>query len=77
MIVPEAPAARFSGLGLVPVSEQTGDVPNHVPVLVITLGGLEMATMPFCAAVEIFFIVITMRKLCPAATALVSTPAVV
>jgi len=76
VIVPEAPAARFSGLGLVPVSEQTGEAPNHVPALV-AVGGLGLATIPFCVAVEIFFIVMTMRKLCPAATALVSTPAVV
>jgi len=75
VIVPDAPAARLRGLGLVLVREQTGDAPEKVPVLV-AVGGLGLATMPFIVATEMFFTVITMRKLTPAAMAEVGVPEV-
>ena len=74
-MVPEAPGARFSGLGLVPVSEQFGVTGVQVPVLV-AVGGLGSDTIPLWVAVEMFRTVITSRKLMPAAIALTGVPAV-
>ena len=75
VIVPDAAAARLNGLGLVLVREQLGDAPPKLPVLA-GVGGLGLATMPFSVATEMFFSVITMRKLIPAAIAEVATPEV-
>jgi hypothetical protein len=74
VIVPDAAAARLKGLGLVLVREQLGDVPN--PPDVVAVGGPGLATMPFSVATEMFFTVITMRKVAPAAMAEVATPEV-
>src|SRR6266480_2392421 len=76
VIVPDAPAARLNGLGLVVGggAEQFGDAPN--PTDVVAVGGLGLATMPFSVATEMFFTVITMRKVAPAAIAEVGTPEV-
>ena len=72
VMVPDAPAARLNGLGLVLVREQLGDVPK--PTLLATVGGLGLATMPFWVTVEMFLIVITIRKLTPAAIAETGVP---
>ena len=74
VIVPDAAAARLNGLGLVLVREQLGDAPN--PGDVAAAGVTGLATMPFSVATEMFFTVITMRKLIPAAIAEVATPEV-
>ena len=73
--MPDALAARLNGLGLVLVRAQTGDAPEKLPVLV-AVGGLGLATMPFIVATEMFFTVITMRKDTPAAMAETAAPEV-
>jgi hypothetical protein len=74
VIVPDAPATRLNGLGLVLRSEQPGDGPN--PPDNVAVGGLGLATMPLCVATEMFFTVITMRNVVPAAIADTAVPEV-
>ena len=79
-MVPDALAARLNGLGLVPVSEQFGEPAFHVPVFcpgtALSAGGLGLAMIPFCVALEILRTVITTRKLLPDTIALAGVPEV-
>ena len=74
-MVPEAPAASVSGLGLVLVSEQFVEREFQVPDLVC-VGGVGFATMLLCVALDMFLTVMTTRKFEPAAIAETAVPEV-